>query len=240
MIQVSAHEYSDGNKTFIGQLVRDAGQEGESPGVLMVPQFRGILDLEINKAKLLAQLGFVVLIADYYGDGVVASDFDEAGTWMTALNDDRETLRDRMVAALNACKDLDCVDRHNVAAVGYCFGGKAVLDLARSGANFKAAVTFHGIYDQPDFPMATFAPSVLVLHGWDDPYGPPEAVLGLTQELQNKTSDWQFIAFGHTGHAFTNPDVHMHEAGLAYNQLADQRGWRVFVDFLGERIGGPG
>lgn len=240
MIQVSAHEYSDGSKTFIGQLVRDEAQEGQSPGVLMVPQFRGILDLEIHKAKLLAQLGYVVLIADYYGDGDVAKDFDEAGAWMSQLNNDREELRDRMVASLNALKELPQVDEYNVAAIGYCFGGKAVLDLARSGASFKAAIVFHGIYDQPDFPIATFAPSVLVLHGWDDPYGSPNAVLGLTQELHNKTSDWEFIAFGHTGHAFTNPGANMPESGLAYNEVADARGWGAMIGFLAERIGGPG
>lgn len=240
MIQVTAHEYSDGSNTFVGQLVRDAAQEGQSPGILMVPQFRGILDLEIDKAKLLAQLGYVVLIADYYGDGAVAKDFDEAGAWMSRLNNDREELRDRMVAALNALKALEQVDEYNVAAVGYCFGGKAVLDLARSGASFKAAVTFHAILDKPDFPIATFAPSVLVCHGWDDPSAKPDSVLAFAEEMTNKAADWHLLAFGHTGHAFTNPGANMPDAGLAYNEIADTRSWDAMIGFLAERIGGPG
>ena len=156
---------------------------------------------------------------------------------MNELNADRVLLRDRMLGAHALLKNMPAVDAARTAAIGFCFGGKCVLDLARAGADIAGGVSFHGVYEAPPFPNATITAKLLVCHGWEDPIAPPEATVGLAKELTEAGCDWQIHAYGHTGHAFTDESVHMPEKGLAYSADADRRSFRAMVNFLEELFG---
>jgi len=238
MIQTRPHHYSDGETTFIGSLSYDDASPGPRPGVLIAPAFGGLGPLEIARAQDLARQGYVALAVDYYGDGKRANDEAEASALMRALNADRPLMARRMICALEVLKLLEGVDPGKIGAMGYCFGGKCVLDLARSGAEFQAVAPLHGVYDAPEMTAPHMVPAALILHGWDDPLSPPEAVLTLTKELTATCDDWQLLAFGHTGHAFTNPSAKAPAKGLAFNEDANRRSWAALLAFFAEKLGG--
>lgn len=241
MIESDVLHYSDGETDFYGTLIFDTATEGPAPGVLIAPAFFGTGPLEIARGQDLAALGYTVLCLDIYGEGKRAADREEAARLMGALNADRPRLARHMQAALDALASRPRVDPGRIGAIGYCFGGKCVLDLARSGAPIRAAVPIHGIYDRPQgMAPQKMQASVLVLHGWDDPLAPPEAVVGLGHELTELCPDWQILAFGHAAHAFTNPEANAPENGLAYNETADRRAWAAMTDFLAETLGPAG
>ena len=156
---------------------------------------------------------------------------------MNALNADRALLRNRVNAAHDVLKGLAEVDAARTAAIGFCFGGKCILDLARSGADIAGGVSFHGVYDAPPFANATISARLLICHGWDDPIAPPESMVALAHELTAAGCDWQIHAYGRTGHAFTDKSANMPEKGLAYSPDADRRSFRATVDFLGDLFG---
>jgi dienelactone hydrolase len=138
-----------------------------------------------------------------------------------------------MAAAVEQVRALPVTDRAKVAAIGFCFGGKCVLDLARSGADVAGVVAFHGIFDAPDIATAeTISAKVLALHGWDDPLAKPDDVVALAAELTAKKADWQLHAYGHAQHGFTNynrPDM--------FEEKADRRSWAAMTAFLEEIFG---
>ena len=217
-------------------VVDDAA--GPLPGVLLFPNVLGTKEADFAYAEKVAALGYAVLVADVFGQGKRTSRADvNPALYMDALNADRTLLRDRVNGAHATLKGLAAVDAARTAAIGFCFGGKCVLDLARSGADIAGGVSFHGVYDAPSFPNAAITAKLLVCHGWDDPIAPPEATVGLAGELTQAGCDWQIHAYGHTGHAFTDEAVNMPEKGLAYSPSADRRSFRAMVDFLGEVFG---
>ena len=214
----------------------DAG--GVKPGVLLFPNVLGIKEADFSYAEKVAELGYSVLVADVFGQGKRTSrEEPDAGRYMNEMNADRAMMRDRVNAAHAVLKSLPQVDAGRTAAIGFCFGGKCVLDLARSGADIAGGVSFHGVYDAPPFPNARIGAKLLICHGWDDPIAPPEATVALARELTDAGCDWQIHAYGHTGHAFTDHAVNMPEKGLAYNADADRRSFRAMADFLGEVFG---
>lgn len=226
--------YSDGVDPLVGELFLP--QSVPAPAVLVAPAFGGAGDVELDTAKALADLGYVALVVDYYGHGKRARGPDEAQAWMATLNADRSILIRRMQAALAAVKALSQVDKNRVGAMGFCLGGKAVLDLARSGADFCAAVSVHGVFDRPPGVEGAIKPAILALHGWDDPLAPPEAVNGLAAELTAFCDDWQILALGHTGHAFTNPKAQNAADGMMYSARATQRSWRAITAHLADHL----
>lgn len=236
MIQSSSHEYTDGHDRFVGHLVWDDALIGSAPGVLIAPAFGGLGPFEKQRAQDLAELGYVALAVDYYGDGKRTEDRAEASMLMELLNANRPVLARRMLAALETLKAQDKVNADRVGAIGYCLGGKAVLDLARTGEEFRACVPIHGLFDAPEGADASIRASVLALHGWDDPLATPDDVLYLTDELSAKCRDWQILAFGNTGHAFTNPSANSPETGMAFSQSASDRSWAALTRFLAERL----
>ncbi|WP_420145685.1 dienelactone hydrolase family protein [Sphingobium sp.] len=208
---------------------------GVRPGILLFPNVLGTKEADFAYAERVAALGYAVLVADVFGQGNRTTRADpDAGRFMNALNADRAMMRDRVAAAHAVLKDMAEVDAARTAAIGFCFGGKCVLDLARSGADIAGGVSFHGVYDAPPFPNATIGAKLLICHGWDDPIAPPEATVALAKELTQAGCDWQIHAYGHTGHAFTDESVHMPEKGLAYSPDADRRSFRAMADFLGD------
>jgi dienelactone hydrolase len=231
-----AHSYYDAETTFISRLFYDDSLPFPRAGVIVAPAFGGLGPLELERATDLAKLGYVALAIDYYGNGHRAQSEEEAFSLMNALNNDRQKLSARMNLALSELKSLPQVDPDRTAAMGYCFGGKAVLDLARSGADFRAAISFHGVYDRASGDKTAIVPSVLILHGWDDPLAGPTAFEALASELSDLCNDWQAQCFGKTGHAFTNPNAQSPENGMAFHERSSQRAWRTLVSFLEERL----
>ncbi|MBU3035155.1 dienelactone hydrolase family protein [Tritonibacter mobilis] len=231
-----AFNYSDGADHFIGHLAWDETLDGPQPLVLIAPAFGGLSDFERARAEELAALGYVAIAVDYYGNGKRAGSPEEAQALMGRLQADRKILARRMVAACDVAKALPQVDAGRIGAMGYCLGGKAVLDLARTGADIRACAPLHGVYDRPNFETKTIHASVLVLHGWDDPLAPPEALQALAAELSAHCADWQVLGFGHTGHAFTNPNAQDRDGGMMYNARATARAWEALTGFLAETL----
>lgn len=232
--------YSDGDTTMIGQMVVAPGGTAPRPGLLLAPFFGGRGAVEDDRAQALAEAGYAVMIVDYYGDGRRSTDHDQAREWMAELMADRPVLTRRMQAALSTLAAQDGVDAGRLGALGFCLGGKAVLDLARSGADFGAAISIHGVYDTPDTSRTAVKAPILLLHGWDDPLAQPHDAVALGQELTERGADWQMLAFGHTGHSFTNPKAQNHAEGVGYSELASNRSWRMMDGFLKEQLGSDG
>ena len=235
-------EYKDGDVTCKGFLAY-VPQEMEQklpprPGVLVVPEWWGLNDYAKNRAKQLAELGYVAFVADMYGDGKVVTDPKEAGALATPLRGDRKKLRARAIAGLEAFKkqaDDANLDVKKLAAIGYCFGGTTVLELARGGADLVGVVSFHGGLDMPDPAPAAVKAKILICHGADDPMVPPEQVQGFVTELQKAKADYQVNWYANSVHAFTNPEADSFKIpGIGYNKLADQRSWVAMKDFFAE------
>ena len=218
---------------FEGTVSWDTSQTGPRPGVMIAPTFKGQSGFETQKAELLAALGYVGFAIDIYGQGKRATTPEAASALMAVLNNDRALLLRHMQLATKTIRQLPQVDEHKVAAIGFCFGGKCVLDLARSGADIRAVVSFHGIYDPPPLASAEkILAAVLVLHGWEDPLSPREPTVALADELTRYGADWQIHMFGHTAHAFTNPQAQAKESGMFFNPLSAERGWGMMQGFL--------
>lgn len=232
-IQRKTVRYEIDGKAFESLAVWDDARPGARPGVLVAPTFMGRTAFEDGKAETLAAKGYVGFSIDIFGIDVRPTSVDEAGAAMKLLNDDRALVAQRMTAALEQIRALDMIYDSQIATIGFCFGGKCALDLARTGADVKGVVTFHGIFDTPGIPVADqYAAKILALHGWDDPLAKPEAVIAFAAEMTEKAADWQLHAYGHTEHGFTNfnrPEM--------YREAADRRSWQALENFLGELFG---
>lgn len=210
-------------------------QAGTQPGLLLFPNFFGTKEWDFAKAEDLAGMGFKVLVVDYYGQGKRGTDMESSSALMQELTADRAAMRDRLLDALTELKKLPGVDSDRCGAIGFCLGGKCVLDLARGGADILAGVSFHGVYDAPPFPNAAIKAKLLVCHGWNDPLCPPDAMVGLANELTAAGVDWQLIAYGHTGHAFTANDVPLDEGRtFGFQPDTNRRSWQAMKDFFAE------
>jgi dienelactone hydrolase len=230
--QTIVHEGPGG--TFESAIAYDDAAEQAGPGVLILPNVLGRKEFDDRKAEALAGLGYVGLAVDLFGQGKRPGP-DNRTEYMDMLNVDRPLLRDRLHAALALLKAAPQVDSARTAAIGFCFGGKCALDLARSGADLLGVVSFHGVYDRPPYDNVTpIRPKVLVLHGWRDPIAPPDAMVALGEELSRGGADWQIHAYGEAGHAFADPAANAPERGVAYEPKADRRSWRAMEDFLAE------
>ncbi len=222
---------------FEGVIAWEDEVETPRPGVLVIPNVLGQKESDNRKAEDLAKLGYVGFACDVYGQGKRKTRGDEnISEFMDALGRDRALLRDRLAASLATLKGFGAVDPGRTAAIGFCFGGKCVLDMARSGLDIRGGVSFHGVYDRPDYAnVSPITAKLLICHGWEDPLAPPEALVALGRELTEGAADWQIHAYGNAGHAFT--DVALGKGsmpGVAYEERADRRSWRAMSDFLAE------
>lgn len=222
--------------TFEGVVAWSTAASGPRPGVLVIPNVLGQKEADNLVAEKLAALGYVGFAIDLFGRGRrTTRQSPNPALYMDELNADRALLRDRLHRSLAELKALPDVDESRTAAIGFCFGGKCAIDLARSGADLLGVVSFHGVYDPPPFPNVTpILPKLLICHGWDDPIAPPDATVALAEELSEGRADWQIHAYGGTGHAFTDESVNMPERGLAYQPEAARRSWKAMRDFLEE------
>ncbi len=229
-------EYKDGDTVLEGFVAYDDSISGPRPAVLVGHDWTGRRDFATDKAIEIAKSGYVGFALDMYGKGVFGKDGDVEGNsaLMGEFATDRAALRARMNAALDTVRSLDVVDSSKVGAMGYCFGGMCVLELARAGADVKGVISIHGIFSPGDVPNETITAKVLCLHGQDDPMVPPEQVLAFENEMSEAGADWQVHAYGGTMHAFTNPDANDPGFGTMYNAAADRRATRSIENFFEE------
>jgi dienelactone hydrolase len=220
-----------------GYLALDDNATGPRPGVLVFHGGLGLGEFAMERARRLAGLGYVALAADMFGDRRQASNLQQVATLVGGLRAEPDKLRARGRAALDVLAALPQVDAGRLAAIGFCFGGSVVLELAREGADLKAVVSFHGVLatKMPAQPGLVRA-SVLVCTGVDDPLAPPEQVADFENEMRTGgVKDWQVIAYGNTLHGFTNPaaDGSMMRTAL-YNEQADRRSWASMKSLFDE------
>ena len=229
-------DYNDGDTALEGYFAWDETAQLPRPLVLVAHDWSGRREFACGAAERMVELGYCGLAIDLYGKGVFGRDGDTAGNsaLMMPLASDRGLLRQRMLAALAAVREIPQADPDRIAAIGYCFGGMAVLELARSGADIEGVISIHGLLGAGDVPNGDIRAKVLCLHGHDDPMGPPDQVLAFEREMTAAGADWQMHVFGRTQHAFTNPAAHDHALGAVYNDAANARAQRAIADFLQE------
>jgi dienelactone hydrolase len=228
-------DYKDGKTALKGFLAYD-DTKAKAPGILIAHQWMGLTDYEKGRAKQLAELGYVALAADIYGEGKNAKDPKEAGELAGKFKGDRKLLRSRMQAGLKALKAQNETDASKTAAIGYCFGGTAALELGRSGAETLGIVSFHGGLDSPSPEDGkNIKGKVLVLHGADDPYVKKEDIAACEAELRAAKVDYQMTFYSGAVHAFSQPMAGNDPSkGAAYNEKADKRSWVAMKDFFEE------
>lgn len=238
-VHTEAVAYKQGDTALEGYLAYDTAAEGKRPGILVVHDWMGPGKFSNGRAEELAKLGYVALAVDIYGKDVRPKDNAEAGAQATKYKNDRKLLRERILAALNVLKARDNVDPNKIAAIGYCFGGTTVLELARSGAPVAGVVSFHGGLDNPAPEDAkNIKGKVLALHGADDPFVNAEQVAAFEDEMRKAGVDWELVKYSKSVHAFTNPEAGSDNSkGAAYNAEADKRSWIAMKDFFAELFG---
>jgi dienelactone hydrolase len=238
MIEKRAIDYSHDGDALEGVLVFDP-DAGPRPAVIVVHTFVGRGPNEEAVAERLAGLGYNGFAADLYGKGVLGGTREECAALMKPFIDDRARLQARMLRVLETVRSLAEVDSSRIVAIGYCFGGLCVLDLARTGADVQGVASFHGLFGAPGNRDGTkIAAKVVAYHGWDDPMVPPSAVTALGEELSAAGADWQIHAYGGVMHGFTNPKAAAPENGVLYDAAADRRSWANLRLFLEECFAG--
>lgn len=224
-------DYQIDGESYQGMLVYDEAATQPRPGLLMVPNWMGVTENAANKAYRAAGSDYVVFVADLYGKDIRPADAKQASEAAGVVRGDRALMRKRINAALEVFKAEagELLEPARMGAIGFCFGGTAVLELARSGTAIGGVVSFHGNLDTPDTADAgAIQTPLLVLHGADDPYVPPEQVAAFENEMREaNVSDWQLISYGGAVHSFTDPTANMpgqaqydeRTAARAFNQM---------------------
>ena len=234
MITTRPIEYDHDGATLEGVLAFDDAQAGERPVILVSHAWAGRTDFEIGMAKKIAELGYVGFALDLYGKGVVGSSTEENQKLMTPFVEDRSMLQSRLKATIDVARAQPEADASRTAAIGFCFGGLCVLDIARMGADVKGVASFHGLFMPPGNTVDQITAKVIAFHGWDDPMASPEDAVALAKELTDAGADWQLHAYGGVMHAFTNPHANDPDFGTVYNALAADRSWGALETFLSE------
>lgn len=230
--------YMDGETECEAFVAWDGNVKGRRPAVLVVHDWKGRGAFDEQRARELAALGYIGFSVDVYGKGVRPQTTEEARKATSTWYGDRAALRTRLQAAVAAAQEHELVDRLRIAAIGYCFGGSCVLELARSGAELTGVVSFHGGLGTPAPAKAgEIKARVLILHGADDPNVGADQVSAVWKEMTEAGADWQLVAYGNSVHSFTNPAAgNDNSKGSAYNEKADKRSWEAMKDFLREAL----
>lgn len=232
--------YHCGETACQGVLFYEEPLTSPRPAVIVAHAWRGQDNFARQKAQELAKLGYIAFAADIYGGGIEVNTDEKAQALMMPLFINRRLLRERIVAAFETVANLAYVDKGKIGAIGFCFGGLTVIELLRSGAPVRGVVSFHGVLGntlrsntaatQP--PAKDIRGSLLILHGHQDPLVSQADILSIQSEFTQLGVDWQMHIYGHTVHAFTNPDVSDFKSGMAYNKLAAQRSWEAMRNFF--------
>jgi len=237
-IKTKILNYQAGDIEVHGFLAQPENPDKQAPAILLVPMWKGRVEFIDNKAKEMAQRGMTALAVDLYGAGKIAADNDEAGALMQPLMDDREELHKRINAgfkALSACQD---VAADKIIAIGYCFGGLVVQDLARINKDVAGIISVHGLFNKPQVTTPEYwQAKVLLLHGAKDPMVSDEDWLQLRDEMMQADCDWQKHDFGLAYHAFTTPGANDLDFGTVYDADAHRRSEQLITDFIAEISG---
>lgn len=236
-------EYKIGDVEFHSTLVYDDATKTPRPGLVMAPNWYGANEASIEKAKTIAGKDYVILLADVYGKSLRPKNDDEAGAATKQMYADRSVLRTRIARALDALRASATsgapFDGKHIGAIGFCFGGATVLDLARSGADIAGVVTFHGNLATDDPKLAkNIKGKVLSLNGADDSYVPAEQIAGFQKEMKDAGVDYQFVNLSGAVHCFAEPDQ-KNPPGCIYHERSAKRAFRYMHDFFDEVFAGP-
>jgi dienelactone hydrolase len=228
--------YSEGGTNFKGFLAWDDAISGKRPGVLVVHEWWGLNDYARTRAKKLAELGYTALAVDMYGEGKVADHPKDAGAFSASVMKDPQVAMTRFQAAMQALKSQPTVDPDKIAAIGYCMGGAIVLSAARQGLDLDAVASFHGSLGGLLPIKGPIKAKILVCHGADDSFIPPETVEAFKKEMKDAGADLKFISYPGAKHGFTNPDADeagkKFEINIAYNAQADTESWKELKALL--------
>jgi len=228
------------NLVHKGELLKGAffpAHSKQGPVVILGHAWGGQDDFIFAKAQQFNEIGLHAYAWDLYGDRRHGKNKEENSSLMGRFMEDRKFLRQRLLSILDDVKQFSEVDKNKVAAIGFCFGGLCVLDLARAGADICGVVSFHGLLGRPQISEEKVKAKVLALHGYDDPMATPPHLNEFCDEMTALKVDWQVHVFGNTMHAFTNPEAHDASFGTVYNQISDQRSWKLANNFLTEVFG---
>jgi dienelactone hydrolase len=241
-LKTRAVEYRDGEQVLEGYLAYDEAKPGKRPAVLIVHDWKGVGPYVKRRADQLAKLGYLAFAVDVYGKGVRPQTAEAAGVQAGIYKRDRALLRSRLLAGYRAMLASPQADATRTAAIGYCFGGTGVLELARSGADVQGVVSFHGGLDSPaPADGKNIKAKVLILHGAEDPFVPVKDVDAFLAEMRAANVDWQMISYGGAVHSFSNPEAgNDASAGAAYDAAADRRSWAAMRQFLDELFDASG
>ncbi len=229
-------DYRHGDTPLEGYLACDDSIADRRPGVLVVPDFAGLNDFARKRCEMLAGIGYVAFAADVYGKGVRPAGHQEALQEARKYRSNRPLLRARLAAGLDVLRNDPRVDAARIGVIGYCFGGMAALELARSGADVSGTVCFHGNLDTPNPQDArSIKGAVLVLNGAADPMVPPDTIAAFEKEMREADVDWQFVNYGGALHAYTTWDVVTDLAkGVGYDRTTDRRSWIAMHEFFND------
>ncbi|MCB1782638.1 MAG: dienelactone hydrolase family protein [Alphaproteobacteria bacterium] len=230
--------YKDGETTLEGYLAKPDAEKfpGARPAILIAHQWKGLTDYEKHRADMLADLGYIAFAVDVYGQGIRPATSEEAMKQSSIYKNDPALARQRMNVGLTHLLGLPGVDKEKIAAFGYCFGGTMALELARSGADLKAVIPFHGglATKEPAAKGVIKAP-ILAHHGANDPYVTKQEVADFEKEMDEAGADWQLVTYANAVHAFTQKEAGDDPSqGAAYNEKADHRSWAYTLDFLNQ------
>jgi dienelactone hydrolase len=231
--------YKHGDLECKGILAWDDAVEGKRPGVLVVHEWWGLNDYAKMRAEKLAALGYVAFCADMYGDGKHTEHPQEAGKFATEARKNVADWRQRALDALDTLKAQPQCDPTRLAAIGYCFGGSTVLQLAFSGADVKAVVSFHGALPMPSQDDVKRAKAfILVCHGGADSFILEKVVKAFREALDNGGAKYEFISYPGATHSFTVPDADKHGVpGLKYDKKADEESWERMQELFKKEFG---
>lgn len=236
MIKSRTCQYEAEGKTFKGYIAYPDSNV-PTPAVIVAPTWAGCNAFAKKQSERMAAWGYVGFAVDVYGDGEVGETKEHCEALCYPLIADRKSLYNRLKSAYTAlCQDKR-VASHLISAIGFCFGGLCALDMARSGLPLISAVSFHGLLiGTVHQNKADIAPSLLILHGFEDPLVPPEQLLQFQQEMTARNADWQLHTFAHTAHAFTNPEAQDKEAGNYYQKTSAKRAYQLARQFLAQQF----
>lgn len=234
-MKTQAVDYRHGDTVLEGYLAYDDSIPAKRPGVLIVPDFVGVNAFTHKRCEMIAELGYVGFVADVYGKGVKPAGHQEALAEARKYRSNRPLLRARLAAGLDVLRGTPEVGPR-IGVIGYCFGGMAALELARSGADVAGTVCFHGNLDTPNpADAANIKGSILILNGAADPMVPADTIAAFEKEMREAKVDWQFVNYGGAMHAYTAWDVATDlQKGVAYDATADRRSWAAMREFLSE------
>ena len=221
--------YSVGNKRYNGVIVYDENQKGKRPAILVVHEWWGLTEYPVMRAKRLAELGYIAMAVDMYGDGKVAANPTEAKELAMPFYKDPQMGKSNLEAAISKLKEYKQVDNQSISAIGYCFGGSIVLNAAKLGVNLKGVVSFHGGLAGVPADKALLKSAILVCHGGSDKFIPESDITGFKHQLDSIGANYKFIVYPNATHAFTNPGStatgKKFSMPIEYNQKADQDSW---------------